>query len=489
VSKAKVLIVDDEEVIRDSFSMALNRAGYSTVTAESGAEALMVLGQERGIACVVSDIRMPGMSGLELLGRIREEHPGLPVIIISAHGTPEDAAQAIKLGALDYFSKPFSAVEIEARISKAVEHHKLEEEAATLREVVRRQSEAGGDLICEADSPMGQLRDLLVRVANSEATVLIHGESGVGKEVVARFIHAHSSRAARPFLAVNCAALSAGLLESELFGHEKGAFTGADRLRKGRFELARGGTLLLDEVSEIDVNLQAKLLRVLQERNFERVGSSEMIRADVRVLATTNRNLEQAVKDGKFREDLYYRLNVLPVKIPALRERPTDLRCLAEHFLRRHAAVLGRKAPTLTDSGLAVLGEHRWPGNVRELQNLLERVLVLESASELSAEILAGHVGLTGPLPVVPRASVAAPAAASAASKGTASAPGAGGAAASLFPMPSGDDQVPSIDEMEEKLIRFAMQRLNGDRKQVADRLGITGKTLLAKLRKLGMAS
>ncbi len=483
MAKAKVLIVDDEEVIRDSFSMALSRAGYSTVTAESGAEAMMVLGQERGIACVVSDIRMPGMSGLELLGRIREEHPGLPVIIISAHGTPEDAAQAIKLGALDYFSKPFSAVEIEARISKAVEHHKLEEEAANLRELVRRQSEAGADLICDASSPMGHLRDLLTRVAASESTVLSHGESGVGKEVVARFIHGHSSRAARPFLAVNCAALSAGLLESELFGHEKGAFTGADRLRKGRFELARGGTLLLDEVSEIDVNLQAKLLRVLQERNFERVGSSEMIRADVRVLATTNRNLEQAVRDGKFREDLFYRLNVLPVQIPALRERLADLRPLAEHFLKRHAAVLGRKAPFLADSGLAVLSQHRWPGNVRELQNLLERVLVLEPAHELTGEVLAGHVGLTGPLPVVPKPAAPAPSLTA-----PAAAPRATSQAAGLFSMPSGDDEVPSIDEMEAELVRFAMERLKGDRKLVADKLGITGKTLLAKLRKLGLA-
>lgn len=475
---AKVLIVDDEEVIRDSFSMTLERAGYDVITAESGAEALTTLGSGHDVACVVSDIRMPGMDGLELLGRIREGHPNLPVIIISAHGTPEDAARAIKLGALDYFSKPFSAAEIEARIQKAVAHHSLAEEAATLREVVRRQSEAGADLICDAGTAMGQMRPMLERLAASDSTVLIQGESGTGKEVVARFIHTRSGRAGKPFLAVNCAALSAGLLESELFGHEKGAFTGADRQRKGRFELAKGGTLLLDEVSEIDVHLQAKLLRVLQEKCFERVGSSEVIRADVRVLATTNRDLAQAVRDGKFREDLFFRLNVLPVRLPPLRERMGDVKPLAEYFVKRQSAALGRKPPVLAESGVAALSGHRWPGNVRELQNLLERVLVIEDAAELDAAVLGRHLGVTaGGLAV---------------GGGASSRPAV--QAGSGFAMPGGavlaggDGGVPSIDDMESELIRWAMGQLKNDRKRVADALGITTKTLLAKLRKLGMA-
>ncbi|NUQ34651.1 MAG: sigma-54-dependent Fis family transcriptional regulator [Planctomycetaceae bacterium] len=458
---AKVLIVDDEEFIRDSFGMTLERAGYNVLTAESGNEGLGTLAKHPDVACVVSDIKMPGMDGLELLAKIKDQHPTLPVIIISAHGTPEDAARAIKLGALDYFAKPFSAGEIEARIGKAIEHHNLAEEAATLREVVKQQAAPKVDFITASSGSMARLRETLERIAASDSTVLIQGESGTGKEVVARYIHTKSARADKPFLAVNCAALSAGLLESELFGHERGAFTGAERQRKGRFELARGGTLLLDEVSEIDVHLQAKLLRVLQEKNFERVGSSDTIKADVRVLATTNRDLNKAVREGKFREDLFFRLNVLPVVLPPLRERKGDIPDLARHFLTLHGRRMGREAPELDAEAAGALSGYGWPGNVRELENVLERVLVLENAKVLTGPIVRKYLGTEAPTATIKKE---------------------GG-----FILPGGEDDVPSIETIENKLIQFAMQRLGGDKNKVAEALGITTKTLRAKLKKLGV--
>lgn len=478
--KAKILLVDDEEFIRDSVGMTLQRAGYTVHAAESAQEGLSLLDKHQDLACVISDIKMPGMDGLELLSRLKEERPTLPVIMISAHASPDDAARAIKIGALDFFSKPFTASEIEARIQKAIEHHDLAEEAATLREVVRVQAEeqvGGKPMVTGTSGPMAKLKSTLDRVAASHSTVLIQGESGTGKEVVARYVHSHSPRKDEPFLAVNCAALSAGLLESELFGHEKGAFTGADRQRRGRFELADGGTLLLDEVSEIDVGLQAKLLRVLQEKCFERVGSSDVISVDVRVLATTNRDLMRSVREGSFREDLYYRLNVVPVELPPLRERKNDLPALAKHFIERHARQIGRDVPTLDEEALGVMKGYGWPGNVRELENMLERLLVLEPEAVVTGKIMRKYIGgmsssrleaLTSDASAKPQA---------------AAKPGQLGS----FPMPSGEVDVPSIEQMEGQLILFAMQRLAGDKNAAADALGITTKTLRAKLKKLGV--
>jgi len=479
--KAKILLVDDEEFIRDSVGMTLERAGYAVLPAESAHEGMALLDKHADLACVISDIKMPGMDGLELLSRLKEERPTLPVIMISAHASPDDAARAIKLGALDFFSKPFTASEIEARIQKAIEHHVLAEEAATLREVVRAQAEehvGGKPMVTGTSGAMAKLKPILDRVATSHSTVLIQGESGTGKEVVARYVHSHSPRKDAPFLAVNCAALSAGLLESELFGHEKGAFTGADRQRRGRFELADGGTLLLDEVSEIDVGLQAKLLRVLQEKCFERVGSSDVINVDVRVLATTNRDLMRSVREGTFREDLYYRLNVVPVELPPLRERKGDLQHLAKHFLVRHARQIGRDVPTLDDEALGVMSGYGWPGNVRELENMLERLLVLEPDAVISGKTMRKYIGgmSSTRMEALKNAKSAAPAQVS-------SKPGQLGE----FPMPAGEDAVPSIEQMEGQLILFAMQRLAGDKNAVADALGITTKTLRAKLKKLGV--
>ncbi len=471
---AKVLIVDDEELIRDSFSMALERSGYQVLTAESGQEGLGLLVKHHDLDCVVSDIKMPGMDGLELLVRIKENYSRLPVIIISAHASPDDAARAMKLGALDFFSKPFTTQEIEARIAKAVEHHALAEENESLRQTLKFQKPDSKPFVSGNKGVMAELKTSLERIALSDSTILIQGESGTGKEVVARYIHQHSKRKDKLFLAVNCAALSAGLLESELFGHEKGAFTGADQQRKGRFELARGGTLLLDEVSEIDINLQAKLLRVLQEKSFERVGSSQSIKADVRVLATTNRDLESAVRAGSFREDLYFRLNVIPVILSPLRERQEDLPLLVEHFIQRYALDSGKEAPRIDESGIKVLKDYSWPGNVRELENLIERLLILVPGKNLKAEDIEPYLSHSR--------------------KTEPSFQGASdslrtskeGKAFTLQNIPASDEnkRIPSIESMEKHLILFAMEELKGDKKAIAEALGITTKTLRTKLKK-----
>lgn len=446
---ANILIADDEDVMRDSLSAILGGAGHNVALARDGIAA------ERSFEtcpcdCVITDLKMPRRDGMELLRRLRARDNNLPVIVITAHGTIETAVEAMKAGAFDFVIKPFGAAEIETRVERALSHLDLAREAGNLREIVS--AAAARPMVAGASQAMREVRAALERIARSDATVLIHGESGTGKEVAARAIHAASARREKPFLAVNCAALSAGLLESELFGHEKGAFTGAEGRRKGRFELAQGGTLLLDEVSEINVGLQAKLLRVLQERTFERVGSSEPIQTDVRVIATTNRDLPEAVKAGKFREDLFYRLNVLPLALPPLRDRQAEIEPLVQHFLQRHARALGRATPTLAEDALALLKSYRWPGNVRELENLLERVCVLESAEEFTAALLSRYVSPGGAVK------------------------SSGGGFAGF-----GAGNVPSIEEVERQLIVYALKELNGDRNAVAEKLGITTKTLRAK--------
>jgi two-component system, NtrC family, response regulator HydG len=450
---ATILIADDEEIIRDSLGAILTGAGHTVVAAKDGEHAIKRLA-ERRFDTVITDLKMPRADGMAVLQAVLRDHPGTPVIVATAHGTIDIAVEAMREGAFDFLTKPFSADEIEARVNRALQHRKLTREADNLRELARG---AERPMIGGNAPAMAAVTGQLERMAASDATVLIMGENGTGKEVIARRIHALSPRAGRPFVAVNCAALSAGLLESELFGHVKGAFTGAERDRKGRFELADGGTLLLDEVSEIDPPLQAKLLRVLQERVFEPVGSSESRTADVRVLATTNRDLEESIREGNFRQDLYFRLNVLSVQLPALRDRPQDIEELAEHFLNRHAAALGRGVPRLTPDGVKALKAYRWPGNVRELENVLQRVCILEAVEEYDAALLSGYLG--GGVP---------------AGKGT-----------GFAGWPEG--VVPSIEEVERKLIEYALKTLEGEKQTVADALGITTKTLRAKIQKWGL--
>jgi DNA-binding NtrC family response regulator len=373
---ARILIVDDQEMMRDSLAATLAREGHEIVAAGDGPAAIARLEASR-FDLLITDLKMPRMTGIELLTEARKLRPEMPVVMMTAFATVQTAVEAMRLGAYDYIQKPFDGDEIKILIDRTLEHSRLKLENQALRTMAEVSSPKP---LVGASPIMEEVKKKIELVARSNATVLIRGESGTGKEVVARAIHTASERRDRPILAVNCAALSENLLESELFGHEKGAFTGADRLRRGRFELADGGTLLLDEISEIAPGLQAKLLRVLQESQFERVGSSLTQNVDVRVIATTNRNLEEEVAAGKFRQDLYYRLNVVPIELPALRHRVEDISDLARHFLHLVAKRDKDAFRHIESEALRVLQRYSWPGNVRELQNIIERAIVLETA-------------------------------------------------------------------------------------------------------------
>jgi two-component system, NtrC family, response regulator HydG len=372
---AKILICDDQEMMRDSLAGTLVREGHEVVACGDGATAVGRL-QSGRFDLLITDLKMPRMTGIELLGEARRLRPEMPVVLMTAFATVNTAVEAMKLGAYDYIQKPFDGDEIKLLIERTLEHSRLVRENQALRSIT--ESLAPRPLIGNSDV-MSDVRKRIELVAKSSATVLIRGESGTGKEVVARAIHQASERRDRPMLAVNCAALSENLLESELFGHEKGAFTGADRLRRGRFELADGGTLLLDEISEIAPALQAKLLRVLQENTFERVGSSISQQIDVRVIATSNRDLEESVAEGKFRQDLFYRLNVVPIELPPLRQRSQDVSELCRHFLHQIAKRENSVFRHVEPEALRLLQRYSWPGNVRELQNIIERACVLET--------------------------------------------------------------------------------------------------------------
>jgi DNA-binding NtrC family response regulator len=372
---ARILVVDDQEMMRDSLAATLAREGHEVTAAGDGPMAVTKLSAAR-FDLLISDLKMPKMTGMELLAEAKKLRPEMPVVLMTAFATVQTAVEAMKLGAYDYIQKPFDGEEIKLLVDRTLEHNRLIRENAALRSMTEQN--APRPLI--GTSPiMEEVRKRIELVARSNATVLIRGESGTGKEVVARAIHAASERKDRPLLAVNCAALSENLLESELFGHEKGAFTGADRLRRGRFELADGGSLLLDEISEIAPGLQAKLLRVLQESAFERVGSSLTQQVDVRVIATSNRDLENAVNEGKFRSDLFYRLNVVPIELPPLRQRNEDVPELCRHFLHQIARREKSVFRHIETEALRLLQRYPWPGNVRELQNIIERAGVLES--------------------------------------------------------------------------------------------------------------
>ena len=432
----RILVIDDEAILRDAIAEALRRAGHEVDAFDSGRPAMERFARER-YRLVITDLKMSGMDGMEVLEEARRLAEDVPVVLITAHGTVEGAVAAMKKGAYDYIIKPFDLEELEVLVERALERGRLAAENEVLR--ARVVDANGHDAVWgPATRPV---YGLLERAARSDATVLLSGESGTGKEVAARTLHRLSARREAPFLCVNCAALSAGLLESEMFGHEKGAFTGADRMRKGRFELADGGTLLLDEVSEIDAGLQAKLLRVLQERSFERVGSSLPRRADVRVVATTNRDLAAEVARGRFREDLYYRLNVLPVRMPPLRERREEIPALAEHFLRKHRKRISKGA-------MKRLCEYGWPGNVRELANVIERAAVLSPGEEISGEMIAPWLD------------------------------GAARAPQLLVGVP--------LDQLERRAVEENLAACGGNREKTARVLGISSRTLRDKLKLWG---
>lgn len=518
-----VLVVDDKEMIRDSVGSTLTRAGFAVRTASDGRAALKEVAARRPDA-VITDLSMPGMTGVDLISEVRAIDDDLPIILMTAFGTVETAVDAMKRGAFDYITKPFEGDELIIAVKRAISHAKVVQENALLKASVSQTAGLSGlERLVGDSTAMRKVREQVRAVAASNGTVLITGESGTGKEVVARAVHDLSPRSeAGAFLAVNCAALNESLLESELFGHERGAFTGADKLRKGRFELSDGGTLLLDEVSEVSPQIQAKLLRVLQERAFERVGSSTTIGVDVRVVATSNRDLPRAASMGEFRQDLFFRLNVLPINIPALRERAEDVPGLANHFVRRFAAIEGRQPPELTDGASEMMQAYAWPGNVRELQNICERAVVLAGAKghaitrELVEPWLASQRVIAKAMPLRPAAgaqtsAVTMPALAagqvpaqgsnavmggrlnglnepvslgSVHGNGHAASPGNGTAEGFAEPKIIVSPGDRTLEEIERDTIVATLHRFNGHRQRTAKALGIGVRTLGLKLKK-----
>lgn len=442
-----ILVVDDDKATRDGIALALGES-YRVVTA-ADAEAAMAALTNHAVDLVLTDLRMPGRDGLSLLRDIITAYPALPVILLSAYGSVESAVEAMKDGAYDFLTKPVNLDHLELVVRRALRQKTLERQNARLRTQLAGES-ALGRLIGSSEA-MNSVRERIEQAAPTPATVLIQGPSGTGKELVARAIHALSPRANGPFVAVHCAALAPSLLESELFGHVKGAFTGANEDRKGRFELANGGTLFLDEISEIDLATQVKLLRVLETRTVEPVGSATPIAVDIRLVAATNRNLQAWVAEGKFREDLFFRLNVIDVTLPPLRERGGDLAQLCDAFVREFNPLLGRSILGLDQEAMTLLGRYTWPGNVRELRNTIERMMVLAKGDRLTAADVPPNIRENRPT------------------------------AAPLAPPPP-------IDEPEEATrIRQALREAGGNRTAAAKRLGLPLRTLYRRIRTYGL--
>ena len=382
MAKSRILVIDDEELMREYVVELLQREKYIVDSTSNGADGIALL-EKNSYDMVVTDLKMMPMDGLAVVMHVRSTAPSTRVIVMTAYGTLDTAVAAMKEGADDYILKPFSPEELELSVARSLTQSRLLEENRYLRS--ESNSRYDFDAMIGLSSAMKGMYDQIRKVAQSKSTVFIRGESGTGKELVARAMHYTGPRANQPFIKVNCAALSAGLLESELFGHEKGAFTGAHDRKIGRFELADGGTLLLDEVSEMSLELQPKLLRALQEREIERVGGSHPISVDTRIIATSNRDLEKEVADGKFREDLFFRLNVIPIELPPLRSRREDISPLVEHYVNHFAAENGRSRMKVSAEAMKRLTAYQWPGNVRELQNSVERAVVLSDKTELQA--------------------------------------------------------------------------------------------------------
>ncbi|MBI1860868.1 MAG: sigma-54-dependent Fis family transcriptional regulator [Deltaproteobacteria bacterium] len=386
---ARILIVDDEESIREFFEIMLKREGYQVLTAGNGVEALEIL-KKQSADLIISDIQMPEMSGLELLSKVKEMDPEAVQIMITAFGSTETAVEAMKLGAYDYVSKPFKIDEVKIIIRQALEKRDLKLENAQLKKELG--TKYAFDNIIGGAPPMMRIYEMVKRVANTKSSVLITGESGTGKELIARAIHYNGPLKDRPFVTVNCGAIPENLMESEMFGHKKGSFTGAIADKKGLFEVANGGTIFLDELGELPLTMQVKLLRVIQEGTFKRVGSTEDITVDVRVVSATNRNLENDVKTGKFREDLFYRLNVIQIHCPPLRERKEDIQMLANHFLEKFSKSLGVNVKKISETAMEILKGYHFPGNVRELENIVERTVALEPGPAILPESWPRHL-------------------------------------------------------------------------------------------------
>lgn len=446
----RILVADADQELLKSLGGYLSRQGFEVKVSASGGEALACLSEDGGFDLVVTGLNLPDAGGMEVLRQAKQRSPQTPVVILTSEGNVESAVAAMKEGAQEVYPKSSLTLEV---IQEAV--------AALLApRPLGKASGAKERSIVTEDPRMKKLLDMARAVADSRATVLVSGESGTGKELFARFLHENSSRASGPFVAVNCASLPEGLLESELFGHEKGAFTGAIGRKQGKFELAHGGTILLDEISEMAIALQAKLLRVLQEGEIDRVGGKKPVPVDVRVVATTNRDLKEHIGKGEFREDLFYRLNVIPIKVPPLRERGGDVMLLAEHFLNLFAKENRKAALSLSDEAKRLIGSQKWPGNVRELQNTMERAVLLATGEEIKPEALMfdDHLaagGGTGDL-----------------------------AAAEVLAGP-----VPTLRELERKAIGLALEETSGNRTHAAKMLGISVRTLRNKLNEYKVAA
>jgi DNA-binding NtrC family response regulator len=443
----RILVVDDEPNARGALAELLRDEGYAVETAADGFKALPKLA-EFAPDLLLTDLRMPGLNGIDLIGKAREIDPEIAAVVMTAHGEVETAVAAMRQGAADYLTKPLVFDELKIVIDRALERRRLRREAGQLRERLSKRHRL--DAAVGSSEAMQKVFDTVLQIAPSRATVLITGESGTGKELIAAAIHEHSPRAERPFVKLHCAALAETLLESELFGHEKGAFTGAMARRDGRFQQADGGTLFLDEIGEIAPGVQVKLLRFLQEREFERVGGNQTVKVDVRIVAATNRDLLQCVKDGKFREDLYYRLNVVSVDIPPLRARPGDVPLLAMHFLRKYAQENGVDIAGFTDEALAGLVRHRWPGNVRELENAVERAVVVCRGDRIRPEDLIPTISAAG------------------AGKESDQFPGIPGA---------------TMAEIERHAILKTLEQVGGSTSKAAEVLGISTRTIQYRLR------
>jgi two-component system response regulator FlrC len=445
-----VLVVEDDPDLREAVRDTIEVAGQEVVAVDSGPTALAEIGRRR-FALVVSDVRMAPMDGIALLKAIREQQPQLPVLLMTAYAEVDRAVEAMRAGACDFLLKPFEPEALLAHIAR-----------------YRLAGSGGDEGVVAEDSASRNLFALASRVAQTDATVLLTGESGVGKEVVARYVHRHSVRARGPFVAINCAAIPDNLLEATLFGHEKGAFTGAQQAQAGKFEQAQNGTLLLDEVTEMPAALQAKLLRVLQEREVERVGGKKPIPLDIRVIATSNRDMAAAVARGLFREDLYYRLNVFPLPIPALRQRPADIVPIARRLLQEHATRMGRVPPRLAANAEQALLAHAWPGNVRELENVIQRALIL-AAGEIRAADLGLGAGDGATPPGAP--------------PGMLPPPGVPAAAATpSTPVGAEPKRVENIHDLEREHILSTLVEVGGSRREAVARLGISERTLRYKL-------
>ncbi|WNO61799.1 sigma-54 dependent transcriptional regulator [Rheinheimera sp. MMS21-TC3] len=458
--KQTILVVEDDAGLREALQDTLMLANYQVQAVDSAESALMLL-KKQSFQLVVSDVQLGGVSGLTLLKTLREQYPQIPVLIMTAYATVQAAVEAIRLGAIDYLAKPFAPEVLVNTVSRYVSP----EPVSTIEPIVAAESSK-------------QLLTLCGRVARTDANVMILGPSGSGKEVLARYIHQLSERNQGPFIAINCAAIPENMLESTLFGYEKGAFTGAIAACPGKFEQAQHGTILLDEITEMDLNLQAKLLRVLQEREVERLGGRKTIKLDVRVLATSNRNLKQAVADGVFREDLFYRLNVFPLTWPALAERPEDIVPLAEHFIAKYCRNEGRVIATLTAEAASRLYNYTWPGNVRELDNVIQRALIISATDEIAAADIMLECSESIPM---------------ATSSNT---PSAVKCSADINLEPSADDLSnatdfkASVHDQEHRIILATMKACANKRKAVAEKLGISDRTLrykLARMREQGI--